>query len=61
MKGLQVWELLISLPLLVLCLSGVTYFLGTFNLRLALMFEFSLLSAILVVWFIILDRVLNRA
>ncbi len=35
MKGRQICELLIGLPLLFLCLSGLTYFLGTFNLRLA--------------------------
>ncbi len=35
MKGRQICELLVALPLLFLCLSGLTYFLGTFNLRLA--------------------------
>jgi hypothetical protein len=60
MKGCQVCELLIGLPLLFLCLSGLTYFLGTFNLRLALMVEFTLLSTMIVAWFALLDRVLNR-
>jgi hypothetical protein len=60
MKGRQVCELLIGLPLLFLCLSGLTYFLGTFNLRLALMVEFTLLSTMIVAWFALLDRVLNR-
>jgi hypothetical protein len=57
MKGRQVCELLIGLPLLFLCLSGLTYFLGTFNLRLALVVEFTLLSAMIVAWFALLDRV----
>jgi hypothetical protein len=60
MKGRQVCQLLIGLPLLFLCLSGLTYFLGTFNLRLALMVEFTLLSAMIVAWFALLDRVINR-
>ncbi len=61
MKGRQICELLIGLPVLFLCLSGLTYFLGTINLRLALVVEFTLLAAMIVVWFALLDRVLNRA
>ncbi len=61
MKGRQICALLIALPLLFLCLSGLTYFLGTINLRLALVVEFTLLSAMIVVWFSWLDRVLNHA
>ncbi len=60
MKGRQVCALLIGLPLLFLFLSGLTYFLGTFNLRLALIVEFTLLAAMIVVWFALFDRVLSH-
>ncbi|WP_107667904.1 hypothetical protein [Cyanothece sp. BG0011] len=60
MKTRQVCELLIGLPLLFLCLSGLTYFLGTLNLRLALVVEFTLLGAIIIGWFALFDRVLTH-
>lgn len=60
MKGRQVCALLIGLPVLFLCLSGLTYFLGTFNLRLALLVEFTLLAATIVVWFALFDQVLSH-
>lgn len=60
MKTRQVCELLIGLPLLFLGLSGLTYFLGTLNLRLALVIEFTLLAAMSVVWLALFDRILTR-
>lgn len=60
MKGRQVCALLIGLPFLFLCLSGLTYFLGTFNLRLALLVEFTLLATMIVVWFALFDQVLGH-
>jgi len=60
MKGFQFCELLLTLALLFMGLSGLTYFLGTFNLRLALIIEFTLLAIMVVIGFILFDRALNR-
>ena len=60
MKGRRVCALLIGLPLLFLCLSGLTYFLGTFNLRLALVVELTFLAGMILVWIALFDRVLSH-
>ena len=60
MKGFQFCELLLTLALLFIGLSGLTYFLGTLHLRLALIVEFTLLASMITIGFILFDRALNR-
>lgn len=60
MKGFQFCKVLLTLALLFIGLSGLTYFLGTLSLRLALIIEFTLLALMLVISFILFDRALNR-
>lgn len=60
MKGLQFCEILITLALLVMGTFGLTYFLGAFSFRLAFIVEFSLVTTIVILGFILFDRALNH-
>ncbi|AFZ45600.1 hypothetical protein PCC7418_3488 [Halothece sp. PCC 7418] len=60
MKGLQLCEILLMIALLVISISSLTYFLGAFSFRLALIVEFTLITAMLIAGFVLFERAFNH-
>ncbi|MBK4732193.1 hypothetical protein JJD41_20320 [Oxynema sp. CENA135] len=60
MKDWNFSKLFGILPISLVLLFGLIYYLATFHIRLALVTEFALLSSLILIWFKLFDRLLTH-